>query len=215
MCLAVLAARAAAAIFARIPASKQTLCATAIAALILVEYWSAPMRLIPYPRSALLYDLLAKLPDGNVLELPVPRLDTLPFHDSRYLYSSTLHWKTLVNGYSGYYPPTYIQRLVRLNTFPSESFINQIRFDNVRYVIVHEQRYLQPAEGLRVVEELVRRGAKPLGRMDDGWYPATLVDVRAAGPVVRWSAVGGSVRQPAADCIADLRTADQRTSGPC
>ena len=49
LCLAVLAARAAAAIFTRIPASKRTLCATAIAALILVEYWSAPMRLIPIP----------------------------------------------------------------------------------------------------------------------------------------------------------------------
>ena len=40
-------------------------------------------------------------PDGNVLELPLPRPDSLPFHDARYLYTSTFHWKTLVNGYSG------------------------------------------------------------------------------------------------------------------
>lgn len=176
LCLGLLAARAAAAILARVPASKRTLCATALAVLILVEYWS-PMRLIPYPRRAELYEFLARLPEGNVLELPVPRLDTLPFHDARYLYSSTLHWKTLVNGYSGYYPPTYIRRLVHLNTFPSDSALEQLRDDNVRYVVVHEERYLDPTEGARTVEELVRLGAKALGRMNDGWSQATLFDV--------------------------------------
>jgi hypothetical protein len=178
LCLAVLAARASAAILARVPASRQTLCATAIAALILVEYWSAPMRLISYPRRARLYEVLATLPDGNVLEVPLPRLDSLPFQDARYLYSSTLHWKKLVNGYSGYYPRTYIERLIRLRAFPSASAINQMRFDKVRYVVVHEDRYVDPAEGVRTVEALVRLGAKPLGRMDDGWYPATLIDMQ-------------------------------------
>jgi hypothetical protein len=178
MCLAVLAARAAAAIFRRVPASKQAICAVAIAAVILVEYWSAPMRLIWYPRRALLYDVLAKLPEGNVLELPVPRLDTLPFHDARYLYTSTFHWRTLVNGYSGYFPPSYIQRMVHLNTFPSSAAIRQMRADQVRYVVVHEDRYGKPGEGVGVVETLVRLGGKPLGRMDDGWYPATLIDMQ-------------------------------------
>ena len=177
LCLAVLASRASAAILARVPASKQTLVATAIAALILVEYWSAPMRLIPYPRRAPLYEFLAKLPDGNVLELPVPRLDSLPFHDARYLYSSTFHWKTLVNGYSGYYPRSYIERLIHLRSSRRPSFINQMRYDNVRYVVVHEDWYLDPAEGLRTVEALVRLGANRSARMDDGWHPATLVDV--------------------------------------
>ncbi len=179
LCLAVLAARAAAAIFTRIPASKRTLCATTIAALILVEYWSAPMRLIPYPRRALLYEFLARLPDGNVLELPVPRLDSLPFHDASYLYTSTFHWKTLVNGYSGYYPPTYIRRLVHLSTFPSPEALEQLRDDNVRYVIVHELRYRDQAEPGHLIDTLVRLGATPLGRMSDGWDLATLLDIRA------------------------------------
>ena len=111
-----------------------------------VEYWSAPMRLVSYPRSALLYELLAQLPDGNVLELPVPQPDGLPFHDASYLYTSTFHWKTLVNGYSGYYPPSYIRRLRRLATLPSPAALDQIRADNVRWVVVHEQRYRDPAE---------------------------------------------------------------------
>jgi hypothetical protein len=178
MCLGVLAARACAVILARLPTSRRTACAAAITALILMEYWSAPMRLIWYPHRALLYETLAALPDGNVLELPIPRPDTLPFHDSRYLYTSTFHWKTLVNGYSGYYPTSYLERLVRLGRFPSRSAINQMRFDKVRYVVVHEDRFLEPGEGGRVVQALILLGAKPIGRLNDGWYPATLMDVR-------------------------------------
>ena len=85
-----------------------------------------------------------------MLEVPVPRLDWLPFHDARYLYTSTLHWKTLVNGYSGYYPRSYIERLIRLRAFPSASAINQMRFDKVRYVVVHEDRYpIRPRASVR------------------------------------------------------------------
>ena len=179
LCLGVLAARATAAILARVPESKRALCGAAIAAVILVEYWSAPMKLVPYPRRAQLYDFLAQLPDGNVLELPIPRLDGLPFLDTRYLYTSTFHWKTLVNGYSGYYPRSYLQRLVHLHTFPSEVALEQLHDDKVRYIIVHDEQYRDPAEGARVAEELVRLGGKPLGRMNDGWSQATLFDVSA------------------------------------
>jgi hypothetical protein len=114
-----------------------------------------------------------------VLELPIPRLDGLPFLDTRYLYTSTFHWKTLVNGYSGYYPRSYLQRLIHLNTFPSEVALEQIHDDKVRYIVVHDEQYLDPAEGTRAAEELIRLGAKPLGRMNDGWSQATLFDVSA------------------------------------
>ena len=179
LCLGVLAARATTAIVARVPDSKRTLCAAAIAAVILVEYWSAPMKLVPYPRRAQLYEFLAHLPDGNVLELPVPRPDGLPFHDASYLYTSTFHWKTLVNGYSGYYPRSYIRRLERLATLPSHLAIDQMRADKVRYVVVHEQRYRDPNVAGRLIEALVLLGAAPIGRMDDGWELATLMDVSA------------------------------------
>jgi hypothetical protein len=184
LCLGVLASRAAATLLARIPRSARTAGAVAIAALVLVDYWSAPMRLIWYPRRAALYQMLKTLPAGQVLELPLPKLDTLPFHDGRYLYTSTWHWKTLVNGYSGYYPRSYLERLIRLDTIPSPSALRQLRADQVRYVIVHEDRYLKSGEGGRVVEALIKLGAKPIGRLDDGWYPATLLDVE---PLVRES----------------------------
>ena len=177
LCLGVLAARATGALLARIPPRAQTAGAVALMALILIDYWSAPMRLIWYPRRAALYEMLKTLPAGQVLELPLPTLDTLPFHDGRYLYTSTWHWKTLTNGYSGYYPRSYLERIIRLTTIPSPSALRQLKADGVRWVVIHEDRYLKPGEGGRVVEALVRLGAKPVGRLDDGWYPATLLDV--------------------------------------
>lgn len=177
LCLGVLASRAAATLLARVPVPARTIGALGIAALVLVDYWSAPMRLIWYPRRAALYEMLATLPAGQVLELPLPKLDTLPFHDGRYLYTSTFHWKTLVNGYSGYYPKSYLERLIRLDTIPSPSALRQLRADKVRYVIVHEDRYLKSGEGGRTIEALILLGAKPITRLDDGWYPATLLDV--------------------------------------
>jgi hypothetical protein len=190
LCLAVLAARATAGILARVPASKRALCVGAIVAAIMVEYWSGPMRLIPYPRRAQLYEFLAQLPDGIVLELPAPRLKGLPyppFRDARYLYASTFHWKTSVNGYSGYYPSTYFDRLVKLDPFPSPEAIEQIREDKVRYIVVHEGQYLDPNDGARVVEALVELGASPLANMHDGWAFATLLDVQpiTGAPILR------------------------------
>ena len=148
LCLAVLAARATAAILARVPASKQALCAAAIAALILVEYWSAPMRLIPYPRRAPLYELPGQAPGRQRARAARSASRHAPLPRRRVISTrSTFHWKTLVNGYSGYYPPTYIRRLVHLSTFPSAAAIEQLRDDNVRYIVVHEERYLRSGRG--------------------------------------------------------------------
>jgi hypothetical protein len=178
LCLGALAARGCALLLMRVPAARRTAAAVTLAGLILLEYWSAPLKLIWYPRKAALYEMLAALPPGNVLELPFPRLNTLPFHDSRYLYMSTFHWKPLVNGYSGYYPDSYIKRIIRLGTIPSSLAVAQMRADRIRYVVIHEDRLPNPEDGLRMVEAFVRLGAKPIGRMDDGWYPATLLDVQ-------------------------------------
>ena len=90
--------------------------------------------------------------------LPVPQPDGLPFHDASYLYTSTFHWKTLVNGYSGYYPPPTFGGYPPRH-LPSPAALDQIRDDNVRYV-VHEQRYRDPAEAGHVELTLIRLGAR-------------------------------------------------------
>ena len=229
LCLAVLAARAAAAIFARVPASKQTLCATAIAALILVEYWSAPMRLISYPRRALLYDVPGQAPGrqrARAARSP-PRHAALPRRPlSLHARPSTgRRWSTATAGTTR---RSYIERLVRLRTFPSASAINQMRADKVRYVVVHEDRYLDPAEGVAY-----GRGTRPArgktARTDGRRVVSGDADRRGTGdgsalrPRIRgpWSVVrspcgpaGLRLRLAIGPGLRTPRTADQRTRGP-
>ena len=83
------------------------------------------------------------LPRGVVLELPVPRPNTLPGDEARYAYMSTFNWFPLVNGYSGFYPPSYLVRLDRLRGFPGETSLRQIRADGVKYLIVHQRAYFE------------------------------------------------------------------------
>jgi hypothetical protein len=51
------------------------------------------------------------------------------------------HWHPLVNGYSGYYPPQYVETVVRTEHFPDDRSFAQLRHLGVRYIIVHRDFY--------------------------------------------------------------------------
>jgi hypothetical protein len=90
---------------------------------------------------------------------------------------SIFHWKRLVNGYSGYYPPSYIARIERLAAFPDTGSLAQLRADGVRYVIVHEGSYIRPGESAGILAALEREGVKPMARLYDGWAAATVFEL--------------------------------------
>jgi len=62
-------------------------------------------------------------------------------------YYSTLHWKKLVNGYSGYIPETYYQAVKACRRFPSDEAMRYLKALGVRFIIVHE-RQLGPTRTL-------------------------------------------------------------------
>ena len=78
--------------------------------------------------------------DFAIVELPTgyftPTGNNL-WYDTKYMYYSTYHWKKLVNGYSGFFPPGYISILDHLQTFPSNDSINLLQQLGVKYVIIH------------------------------------------------------------------------------
>jgi hypothetical protein len=84
------------------------------------------------------YRLLGRQPRGVVAEFPMPRLTALPGLDPQYLYFSIFHWFPMVNGYSGAYPRSYLMRLNHMRDFPDRRSFEQLSYDKVRYIVLHD-----------------------------------------------------------------------------
>ncbi len=175
--LGVLAAYGTAALTAAMRISMRRAVAAVICAIVLLEYRVDALTLVPYPNDPpRLYVLLSKLPRGIVAEFPMPAPRKPPFFDPRFAYMSTFHWMPLVNGYSGFYPLSYLYRLDRMERFPDEWSVASLRRENVRYIVVHDDGY--PAgERLRIVGSLVDLGLTRLADYDDGWGMGTVLEM--------------------------------------
>jgi hypothetical protein len=86
------------------------------------------------------YRYVASLPRGTVIaELPFTEL----WHNTRYLYFSTFHWHPLVNGFTSFFPPDYMERvkwLVNPVRTPDEAW-QAILSGGTTHVIVHREAW--------------------------------------------------------------------------
>ena len=98
--------------------------------------------------------------------MPLP--DTLPGHEPRYAYMSTFHWMPLLNGYSGYYPPSYLAMLTGLRHFPDDGALALLRQRGARYVIVHASLYSPDRAGAIVSQAMASPALAQLGHFSDG-----------------------------------------------
>lgn len=150
-----------------------------LSAIVLEDF--TPVPLVVYPNTAPpVYRLLASRSPGVVAEFPMPTIDTLPGPDPKYSYMSTFHWKPLVNGYSGFYPPTYLRRIQALRRFPEPFSLRLLRDDGVRYLLIHQSGY---ADDLDTYNEIlstlaVEEGVRSLGPFSDGESLAMLYELR-------------------------------------
>jgi hypothetical protein len=62
-------------------------------------------------------------------------------HDARFIYFSTFHWQKLVNGESGFFPPSYHELIEKQKDFPSDAAIAYLKTRGVQYVGVHGTYY--------------------------------------------------------------------------
>jgi hypothetical protein len=70
---------------------------------------------------------------GAVLELP-----RLPFHsESIYMYFSTLHWKPLANGYSGYQPDSDVELREKIPLLPDGQGFALLEQRGITHLVVH------------------------------------------------------------------------------
>jgi hypothetical protein len=98
---------------------------TAIAALVLLLVMIEAVPVLPlepaWPAPPDIYASIAgKEPPAVIAEFPMPRDIYRSDFDARYLYFSTFHWQYLVNGNSGFFPPSYVELLERERELPLE-----------------------------------------------------------------------------------------------
>ena len=173
--LAVLAAFGYAALAASRGMPRRVLLCLTVAVLLL-EYRVRPLALIRYPNEPPpLYAWLAQQPRGVVAELPMP--EHLPGSDPRTAYLSTFHWQPIVNGYSGYAPQSYLDRIHDLRNFPDEQAMRRLGRDGVRYLVVHLGEYDRDYAVL-VQQALAQSQLRELGRFFDGAGTAAVYFLR-------------------------------------
>jgi hypothetical protein len=122
---------------------------TALAATILlaasIEYLAAPSIGKLEARPSVWYSWLRTMPDAVLFEWPVTVPSRLNMIDVNYMYRSTMHWRPLLNGYSGYYPPSYIRLLLRMRTFPDKGSLKYLRRIGATVLVVHDVPKSRPS----------------------------------------------------------------------
>ncbi|MGH8070511.1 MAG: hypothetical protein ACRERE_35790 [Candidatus Entotheonellia bacterium] len=119
------------------------LVALALMALALLELGLQPLPLARIPTREEIpevYRWLAAEQPGPIVEVPLGILQ-----DFEYLYYSTSHWLPLVNGVSGYIPPTFQELKNMIERLPSAAAVDHLKALGVSAVVLHTDR-LRPAE---------------------------------------------------------------------
>jgi len=110
-------------------------------AVVNVEALRAPLPYTPYQRPSHVYRAVADLPDPVVVaEFPLYRPSDF-FRNADYMLASTIHWKPLVNGYSGFQPASYRRLTDAMRTFPDPPTTDVLRHTGVTHVIIHRDRF--------------------------------------------------------------------------
>ncbi|HEV3139512.1 MAG TPA: hypothetical protein VGY57_03295, partial [Vicinamibacterales bacterium] len=139
--LSVLAGIGVASVLAR--TRKPTIVGAAIALAAVAEL-AVPFKFPRVPPVDEGYRVLASLPSGPVLELPVysPKF---AFVREQYMLSSTIHWMPLIDAYSDYIPPDFVEQAEKLADFPSRDAFAVLAPMRARYAVFHPDTYGESA----------------------------------------------------------------------
>jgi hypothetical protein len=119
-------------------------------------------RLYRPARAPAVYHAMAQQPAGSVLaELPLGP----PDYDLRAMYYAAVHWRPLLNGYSGLFPPHYSRLRTALADIPRQPqlALDALRATGATHVIVHEGAY-RGSEGMDTTAVLRQAGGVELFR---------------------------------------------------
>ena len=72
------------------------------------------------------------------------------------MYASTFHWQPIVNGYSGFYPRSYIDLLGVMSDFPAGPVVAELKRRRVDLIVLHG-RFMKPDQFGRWAAALAAR----------------------------------------------------------
>jgi hypothetical protein len=114
--------------------------AIVLVALANVEALRAPFTYRRFDGIPGIYKLLADEPTVVLAEVPFyPRQAV--FENAEYVLNSTVHWRPLMNGYSGYTPAAYSGFADAFWYFPRDYAVEAMRRAGVTHVMVHPERF--------------------------------------------------------------------------
>ena len=147
--LAVLAGVGISALLRRVSRPAVVACALAVVA---AAELVVPLRFPEVPPLDPAYRVLAALPRGALLEMPVysPKFG---FERTRYMLDSTAHWMPIVDAYSDYIPRDFNERAGVLGGFPTRESFKLLEADHVRYAVFHVDAY-GPENRLQLLDRL-------------------------------------------------------------
>jgi hypothetical protein len=165
--IGVLSAFGLSALFSRMAPRWRLALALAIVCGMTAEYASAPA-LAAVARPSLADRWLKTQPAGVIVEFPLPPRSAIwPSNEARYMYEGTTHFFPMLNGYSGFFPRSYLELIDVMETFPDRRSIEYLRSRNVSYVLLRAALY-EPAEWQRLRGAIDRQ---PMLRLLAGFPP--------------------------------------------
>jgi len=119
--------------------SVTTVATVVMAAALLLEFRTTMDRWLTVPsRPADVYRWLAAQPRSVVAEVPFARADELHrIHDGLYMFNSTWHWQPIVNGYSGFFPRSFMDLAEHTVSFPDDQSIAYLKTRAVDFIVIH------------------------------------------------------------------------------
>ncbi len=141
--------------------------AGALVVVVNAESFRAPLVYDRFDGIPDIYDTLRAIPNAVVADLPLPEPRHF-FVNATAMFNSTRNWRPMLNGYSGYYPPSYVRSVEGLRAFPGYDSIAYLHLRGVTHVIVHKQ-------------DLIARSGQ--AAFDGLWSTAAFVPVADDGDV--------------------------------
>ena len=117
-----------------------------------LEALRAPLGYREFTGIPKIYDDLTRLPTQSVVaEIPIYSL-RFAQSNAPYMLFSTVHWRPILGGYSGFYPASFLTIYDRVQSFPDDASLVAMHGLGVTHVVVHRSQF--PAERFAEISKI-------------------------------------------------------------